>query len=161
MLLVALFTFVAFGNASLRGGDVNVTGEAVVRVAMKYLGRPYRRGMAGPNGFDCSGFTSFIFKQFDISLNRDSRAQYGQGVSVGREELRIGDLVFFTSPRSGRTVGHVGIVSKVEDDGNFYFVHAASRGVIEDSYRTSPYYYNRYVGARRVISEADSLAVGM
>ena len=156
VLLVALFTFVTFGCASLPSGDINVSGEAVVKAAMKYIGRPYRHGMAGPNVFDCSGFTSFIYKQFDISLSRDSRAQYRQGVSVGRKDLRIGDLVFFTSPRSGRSVGHVGIVSKVESDGNFYFVHAARRGVIEDSYRASSYYYNRYVGARRVISDKDT-----
>ena len=73
--------------------------EAVVKAAMKYIGRPYRHGTAGPNVFDCSGFTSFIYKQFDISLSRDSRAQYRQGVSVGRKDLRVGDLVFFTSPK--------------------------------------------------------------
>lgn len=161
VLLVALFTFVTFGCASLPSGDINVSGEAVVKAAMKYIGRPYRRGMAGPNVFDCSGFTSFIYKQFDISLSRDSRAQYSQGVSVGRKDLRVGDLVFFTSPRSGRSVGHVGIVSKVESDGNFYFVHAARRGVIEDSYRASSYYYNRYLGARRVISDKDTLTIAM
>lgn len=161
VLLVALFTFVTFGCASLPSGDINVSGEAVVKAAMKYIGRPYRHGTAGPNVFDCSGFTSFIYKQFDISLSRDSRAQYRQGVSVGRKDLRVGDLVFFTSPRSGRSVGHVGIVSKVESDGNFYFVHAARRGVIEDSYRASSYYYNRYVGARRVISDKDTLAIAM
>ena len=161
VLLVALFTFVTFGCASLPSGDINVSGEAVVKAAMKYIGRPYRHGMAGPNVFDCSGFTSFIYKQFDISLSRDSRAQYRQGVSVGRKDLRVGDLVFFTSPRSGRSVGHVGIVSKVESDGNFYFVHAARRGVIEDSYRASSYYYNRYLGARRVISDKDTLTIAM
>lgn len=161
VLLVALFTFVTFGCASLPSGDINVSGEAVVKAAMKYIGRPYRHGTAGPNVFDCSGFTSFIYKQFDISLSRDSRAQYRQGVSVGRKDLRVGDLVFFTSPRSGRSVGHVGIVSKVESDGNFYFVHAARRGVIEDSYRASSYYYNRYVGARRVISDKDTLTIAM
>jgi len=161
VLLVALFTFVTFGCASLPSGDINVSGEAVVKAAMKYIGRPYRHGMAGPNVFDCSGFTSFIYKQFDISLSRDSRTQYRQGVSVGRKDLRVGDLVFFTSPRSGRSVGHVGIVSKVESDGNFYFVHAARRGVIEDSYRASSYYYNRYLGARRVISDKDTLTIAM
>ena len=159
--LLALFVFVTFGCASSPSGGIGLKGEDVIRAAMKYMGRPYRHGMAGPNLFDCSGFTSYIFSQFGISLSRDSRAQYTQGVSVGRKDLRIGDLVFFTSPGSGRGIGHVGIVSKVESDGNFYFVHAARRGVVEDSFRASAYYYNRYVGARRVISDKDTLTIAM
>lgn len=152
LISLALFSFVTFGNAASPSGDI-VTGSDVIETAMKYLGHPYRRGMAGPKGFDCSGFTSFIFDIFNISLSRDSRAQYRQGISVERSELRVGDLVFFTSPHSGRSVGHVGIVSKVEDDGNFHFVHAARRGVIEDNFQTSTFYRGRYVGARRVLSE--------
>lgn len=161
LLLLSWLAFVVSGSAVRPDGFSDVRGEAVVEAARKYKGRPYRYGTAGPNVFDCSGFTSFIFDKFGVSLSRDSRAQYRQGVSVGREALHEGDLVFFTSPRSGRSVGHVGIVSKVEDDGNFYFVHAARRGVTEDSYRASSYYSNRYVGARRVIEDKDTLSVAM
>ena len=161
VLLLVLFTSVTFGCASSPGYDTQVAGEEIIKTALKYMGRPYRYGTAGPNVFDCSGFTSFIFKQFGISLSRDSRTQYTQGTSVGRKDLRVGDLVFFTSPRSGRSVGHVGIVSKVEDDGNFYFVHAANRGVTEDSYRASSYYYNRYVGARRVLNDKDTFVIAL
>ena len=131
--------------------SLSIKCSEVIETAMKYLGHRYCRGAAGPKVFDCSGFTSFIFKNFDISLSRDSRAQYTQGVSVERDDLRVGDLVFFTSPRSSRAVGHVGIVSKVEEDGNFHFVHAARRGVVVDDFSTATFYKGRYIGARRVI----------
>ena len=149
---LALFSFLTMGNAAEPLCD-NVTGSDVVETAMKYLGRPYRHGSAGPKVFDCSGFTSFVYENFNISLSRDSRTQYTQGVSVDRNDLHVGDLVFFTSPHSGRAVGHVGIVTKVEDDGNFRFVHAARRGVIEDNYQTASFYHGRYVGARRVLGD--------
>lgn len=149
---LTLFTFVTIGNATTHSCD-SITGNDVIETAMKYLGRPYRYGTAGPKSFDCSGFTRFVFDAFNISLSRDARVQYKQGVSVDRNNLRVGDLVFFTSPRSGRAVGHVGIVSKVEDDGNFYFVHAARRGVIVDSFQKATFYHGRYIGARRVLSD--------
>lgn len=154
LITLTLFAFATFGNAKSHPCDsITITGDEVVETAMKYLGRPYRHGMAGPKVFDCSGFTSFVFDAFNISLSRDSRTQYTQGVSVDRKDLRVGDLVFFTSPRSGRAVGHVGIVSKVEDDGNFHFVHAARRGVIVDDFQKASFYRGRYVGARRVLSD--------
>ena len=152
LISLAFIFSVASSNAASPSNDI-ITGEEVVKTAMKYLGLPYRSGMSGPKGFDCSGFTRFIFDIFHIDLDHGSRAQYTQGVSVDRKDLRVGDLVFFTSPRSGRAVGHVGIVSEVEENGNFHFVHAARRGVIVDDYATSSYYNGRYVGARRVLSD--------
>lgn len=178
---LALFSFVTFGTATLpiydedntntlkqieesvnNNADENtseladtlsVTADEIIETAMKYLGRPYRYGSAGPKVFDCSGFTSFVFKNSNISLSRASRTQYTQGTPVKRNDLRVGDLVFFTSPRSGHSVGHVGIVSKVEEDGNFHFIHAARRGVTVDNFASASYYHRRYVGARRVLDE--------
>lgn len=129
----------------------NVTGADIIENAMKYLGRPYRSGMKGPHAFDCSGFTSYVYGTKNISLSPSSKTQYTQGVSVKRNELRQGDLVFFTSPRSGRSVGHVGIVTEVEEDGNFHFVHASRRGVVVDNYAKAGYYKGRYIGARRIL----------
>lgn len=129
----------------------NVTGEDIIENAMKYLGRPYRRGTAGPYTFDCSGFTSFVYGNNNISLSRSSKTQFTQGVKVSRDELREGDLVFFTSPGSGRGVGHVGIVTEVKPDGNFCFVHAARRGIKVDNFASSGYYNRRYLGARRIL----------
>ena len=65
--------------------------------------------------------------------------------------MKVGDLVFFSSPGSGRGVGHVGIVSKVDNNGNFSFIHAARNGIKVDDYANTAYYKGRYLGARRIL----------
>ncbi|MDE7402561.1 MAG: C40 family peptidase [Muribaculaceae bacterium] len=120
--------------------------------ASKHIGKPYRHGMKGPNAFDCSGFTSYVYKQFGYKISPASRIQYTDGVQVDRKELRKGDLVFFTSRSSGKNVGHVGIVTEANNaTGDFKFIHASIRGVRINS--CEGYYEGRYVGARRVITE--------
>lgn len=127
------------------------TVEEVLDEAFSHLGARYRSGQSGPYAFDCSGFTSFVFKNMGIDLNRSSRAQYTQGDPVKKENLQSGDLVFFTSPRSSRTIGHVGIVVDVDPmTGSFNFIHASTNGVKVSSSKEA-YYSRRYVGARRVM----------
>lgn len=132
----------------------NVSGETIVKTAMQYIGVPYRHGTSSPKSFDCSGFTSYVYRQFDITLSRCSSAQYAQGRIIrDKSQLRAGDLVFFQG-RSGRGgVGHVGIVIETNpSDKSFKFVHARSRGVgIDDS--KMAYYSSRYVGARRILTD--------
>ncbi len=125
----------------------------VIDYARKFLGRPYRSGGKTPKGFDCSGFTSYIFKNFDISLAASSGAQYRQGHPVDLEDVRPGDLLFF-SGRSGRSsVGHVGMAVEVESDGTIIFIHSATSGGIRyDRYPDGGYYSRRYIGARRMIN---------
>lgn len=120
--------------------------------ANRHKGKPYRHGMKGPNAFDCSGFTSYVYKQFGYSISPASRIQYTDGVKVDRKNLRKGDLVFFTSRSSGKNVGHVGIVTEANNEtGEFEFIHASLKGVKISS--CEGYYANRYVGARRIITE--------
>ncbi len=76
----------------------------VIDVARRYLGAPYKWGATGPNSFDCSGFTRFVFRQVGVSLPRISRQQINVGQRVSRQDLEPGDLVFF-----GRPIHHVGI----------------------------------------------------
>jgi cell wall-associated NlpC family hydrolase len=117
---------------------------AVVRRALGYLGARYRYGASGARGFDCSGFTSYIYRQHGISLPHNSAAQYRVGKPVSRSELRPGDLVFFRT--RGNRISHVGIYI-----GNGKFVHASSaRGRVRIDTLTSGYYHQRYVGARRI-----------
>ena len=78
--------------------------DEIIAHAMRYRGKAYRRGASGPNAFDCSGFTGFVFRKANIELKRSSREQFTQGVAVNRSDLQPGDLVFFSSPRSGRVV---------------------------------------------------------
>lgn len=124
----------------------------LLKEAVKHIGKPYRHGMKGPNAFDCSGFTSYVYKQFGYSISPASRIQYTDGVKVDRKNLRKGDLVFFTSRSSGKNVGHVGIVFSADNEtGAFKFIHASIKGIKISE--CEGYYANRYVGARRIISD--------
>lgn len=118
--------------------------------AKSHLGKRYARGSKGPKAFDCSGFSSYVFRQFGYNLSASSAAQYSQGEKVERKNLRKGDLVFFTGRRIGNSVGHVGIVISADENGDFKFIHAAtSKGISIAS--CSGYYEGRYLGARRII----------
>jgi len=117
---------------------------SLIQTALACRGAHYRRGGTSRGGFDCSGFTRYIFAKYGISLPHSSAAQAGRGTSVCRGELKPGNLVFFATSRRG--ISHVGIYV-----GNGSFVHAESRGkgVTVDSLGSS-YYSPRYRGARRV-----------
>lgn len=132
-------------------GNDELTGE-IIDYATKHLGRPYRSGAKGPSSFDCSGFTSYVFKKFDIALSPSSRTQYTQGRKISLDEVRPGDLLFFAGRRGGKTVGHVGMAVDVNEDGSIKFIHAAtSKGITYGKYPDGGYYSKRYIGARRVI----------
>ncbi len=125
--------------------------DSILAEAFSHTGKKYRMGRAGPNMFDCSGFTSYVFAKFGVALVRTSRGQYTQGEPVEKENLRRGDLVFFNGRRSRNGVGHVGIV--VERDtvnGGFNFIHASIKGVTVTN-SEKEYYKTRYVGAKRVL----------
>ena len=104
-----------------------------------------------PRGFDCSGFTSYVFKRFGIELDRSSRGQIFDGVRVKKNDLQPGDLVFFQGHSGRGGVGHVGIVTKVNDDNTFHFIHSACSSGVTESKNTESYYSRRYVGACRVL----------
>jgi peptidoglycan DL-endopeptidase CwlO len=111
----------------------------VVGVAMQYLGVPYRWGGASPSGFDCSGFTMYVFAQVGVSLPHNAAMQYGYGSPVSRANLQPGDLVFFNG------LGHVGIYI-----GGNQFIHSPHTGdVVKISTMTGWYDYTFY-GARRL-----------
>lgn len=125
--------------------------DNVLDEAFSHIGARYRSGQSGPDAFDCSGFTSHVYGKQNIRLGRSSRDQYAQGEPVVKGELQSGDLVFFTSPGSGRGIGHVGIVVDVNHvNGSFNFIHASIKGV-KVSNSADAYYARRYVGARRVM----------
>lgn len=124
----------------------------IIDYADSHLGRPYRRGAKGPSAFDCSGFTSYIFKNYDIALSPSSRTQYTQGRKISKDEIQPGDLLFFSGRRGGSTVGHVALAVDVDDEGRVKFIHASnSKGITYDTYPDGGYYSKRFLGARRVI----------
>ena len=121
------------------------SGNAVINGALRYLGSRYVYGGSSPSGFDCSGFTSYVYRNFaGVSLPRSSRAQASVGTAVSINNLQAGDLVFYNT--SGRGISHVAIY-----DGNGGLIHATNprTGVIRES-MNSRYWSSRYVTARRV-----------
>jgi cell wall-associated NlpC family hydrolase len=119
------------------GDPVRAPRGSVVQIAMSKLGAPYRWGADGPDAFDCSGFTMWVYAQIGVSLPHSSRAQYDCGERVSRANLRPGDLVFFGRSR----IHHVGIYV----GGNRY-IHAPHTG---DVVRISSLDRADYVGACR------------
>lgn len=125
----------------------------MIAYAKKFIGTRYVRGGKSPKGFDCSGFTSYVFRQFGYDLNSSSSSQYGQGKKISRDEVSAGDLLFFTgrNSRSGR-VGHVAIaIDNNPETGEITFIHAAISGGIRIDRISAPYYAARFIGARRVL----------
>ena len=120
--------------------------------AMSHIGARYRSGSKGPYAFDCSGFTSYVFRQLGAgNIGASSRDQYARNMPVSRSEMQRGDLVFFTSPRSGRNVGHVGIVVDVDPITNtFNFIHASTSDGVKISNSNDGFYARRFIGVRRV-----------
>lgn len=125
--------------------------NTLIEEAYTHLGKRYRSGGKGPTVFDCSGFTSYVFKKFNYLIGNSSREQYAKNKPIKRSEMKRGDLVFFTSPHSGKGVGHVGIIIDVNTkDDTFTFIHASIGGGIRVSQSTEAYYLHRYIGVRRV-----------
>lgn len=120
------------------------TSANVVSTALKYIGVPYVWGGSSAAGFDCSGFTQYVFKQHGYYLNRTAASQYSNGVAVSRANLLPGDLVFFERTYATNGISHVGIYI-----GNNQFIHAGNSGVAIASLNEN-YYASRYCGACRV-----------
>lgn len=136
---------------------VNLTGPAtivpvspklvsawdIIATAKQYMGVPYVWGGQSPAGFDCSGFTHYVLLQHGIAIPRVSADQFEAGRPVRWDDLRMGDLVFFTTYKPGPS--HVGFYI-----GNGNFIHASSAGkkvMISSIYES--YYDSRFIGARR------------
>ena len=117
--------------------------------ALSFRGTPYRSGGSDPRGFDCSGFTQWVFAQYGIALPREVAEQFKIGEKIKQDDLKPGDLVFFHTESRGAS--HVGIF--VADD---QFVHApSSRGLVRVEYINSSYWGPRFVGARRLSLEQE------
>ena len=117
---------------------------ALVGTALDLRGVRYRNGGADPGGFDCSGFTQYVFARHGVRLPRSVRDQFDEGASVRPEDVREGDLLFFATEGPGAS--HVAIAV-----GGDSFVHApSSSGVVRVERMASRYWSDRFVGARRV-----------
>ncbi len=128
-------------------------GEEIVKYAKQYLDCPYVYGAAGPDTFDCSGFTMYIYKHFGVSLPHGATSQsyYGTNINAKKDELKsklkAGDLVFFLDYPSYEGIGHVGIYI---GDGNFIHASSGTGYCVKISTLLDGGYYDRYTTARRI-----------
>jgi cell wall-associated NlpC family hydrolase len=121
-------------------GSAPVSSNAVIAYASNFLGTPYLWGGTTPAGFDCSGFTQYVYRHFGISLGRTTKNQIYNGVGVSRDQLQPGDLVFYGK---GGVPNHMGIYV-----GNGMYIHSPRTG---DVVKISPYDRSDYITARRVM----------
>ncbi|WP_223879855.1 C40 family peptidase [Paenibacillus spiritus] len=142
--LVVVFTSLGAGSA--------FADSKMDSVIAKTIGVSYKVGGSTTAGFDCSGFTKYVYKKLGLNLPRTSREQYKMGTTVSRSNLRSGDLVFFNTTGSG--VSHVGIYV-----GNGKFAQSSSSRGVNISSLSQSYWSKRYVGAKRVMSSTAFKAV--
>lgn len=134
-------------EAAAQAASKSSKGQEIVDYAMGFVGYPYVYGGSSPKGFDCSGFTSYVYRHFGYKLNRSAAGQLDNGVPVSKSELQPGDLVMFKRGSSKKRASHVGLYI-----GGGKFVHASTAkvGVIVSS-MNSDYYTAGFVGARRIV----------
>jgi len=130
--------------------------DKIVDTAKEFLGIKYVWAANGPDCFDCSGFTKYVYKQNGITLPRYSGHQANAGIKVSFDELEKGDLVFFDTEHKFRgKVNHVGIYI---GDGKFIHASSAKKKVIITSFDKKPFYKRRFLRGERVINSGGTYA---
>lgn len=162
--LIAILLLLLAASGSMLSAQDTLTlrciePDSVITEAMKHLGVPYRWGGKTPKGFDCAGFTRYVYSKFGVQLAPSAAPQYKMGIPVDKDSLAVGDLVFFSGRRNMKAIGHVGIVTTVKE-GSFDFIHASSTGIRITSSQEA-YYLKRYKGACRLIDREEVLEAGL
>lgn len=151
-LALILCSFTPVGKHPARSMSVEVMQmrEYITGYAQNFIGLKYRYAGSSPKtGFDCSGFTSYILKEFDIKVSSSSSNQSGQGIRIKFDDVLPGDLVFFGR---GRHIQHVAMVVEKTDEGIFCVHSTNTRGIVVENISTSKYWRPKMLFARDVIS---------
>ena len=141
-------------STQLLTAGMQIEIDSLIGFSKKFLGTPYRYGGRSPKGFDCSGFVGYVFKQFGVVLPPSSRSQALVGEKVSRDSIQKGDLVFFKGRSSkSNSIGHVALVVAVSDTNDIQFIHSTRHGLRLDWLSEEPYYKNRFMASRRLVTE--------
>lgn len=135
--------------------DAATLADMIIDEAKLYLGRPYKWGATGPDSFDCSGFTQYVYSRLGIKIPRMSKTHASEGPEVegGFHNLQKGDILIFGSRSNVKRPGHVGIFIELDSTmNNFSFIHASSKGVKISQYKEN-YYKQRFLKAVRYIPD--------
>ncbi len=152
-LLVGLFSCYSQFPSKAKGKSVSIS-DSLVDYAKTFVGVPYKWSGNNPEGFDCSGFVSYVYAHFDISLPRSSVDYDPIGVPIQLDSCRKGDIMLFSGTDNNLSrIGHVGIV--ISNPGEpLCFIHSSSsnkhRGVIISEFKGTGY-VNRFIGIRRLL----------
>ena len=150
------FTVVRAAGMEMLLEDEEMNSEMVddmISFARRFMGTRYVHGGKKPGGFDCSGFTSYVFGQFGYKITSASRGQATIGRPISnRSDVLPGDILLFSGRGGGSTVGHVAIAIDTDPaTGVVTFIHASvSKGITIDK-TSGAYYAKRYLGARRIV----------
>ena len=120
----------------------------MVQYAKKYVGVPYRYAGKTPRGFDCSGFTSYVYQKFDIALSAGSKQQARQGKKIAIRAVEPGDLLFFGK---GGKMTHVALVTRNTRAGIEVIHSTSSKGIMVQNVSESSYWRPRMLFARRIL----------
>ena len=157
MLFIVLAFFVtacSVNNRSVqkkspsRTSNTNYLRNKIENFAKKQIGVKYKYAGKNPRGFDCSGFTSYVFREFDVQLSASSKLQSKQGKRVNLKWVKKGDLLFFGS---GGKISHVALVVDNQKAGIYVIHSTSSRGVIVENVSRSTYWKKRMMFARNVL----------
>jgi cell wall-associated NlpC family hydrolase len=146
LIIVSLFSACSSSKKAKTEDPV----DRVIREAKTYTGVPYKWGGNSKTGIDCSGLTCQSFLAIDIKLPRTADAQALLGKRLEKEEIKPGDLIFFTKEKKTKDITHVGLVTEVKK-GEVYFINATTKKGVMISALSEEYWRTRYKGARRVI----------
>ncbi len=136
--------------------EVLTKEDEIIETAKEFLGVKYVWAANGPNAFDCSGFTKYVFEKHGITIPRYSGYQAKVGIKVNYDELQKGDLVFFDTDTRGKgKVNHVGIFL-----GDHKFIHASSGGkkVMITSFNQKKFYKKCFLHGQRIIHSDNTMA---
>lgn len=159
-VLIFFLLFLSTASFAQKADSTEITTEKladmIIQEARKYIGMRYSYGSTGGKGFDCSGFTSTVYRKFGYTLSRSSKGQAkdGRAVKGPISELQKGDIIIFGSRKRSKAVGHVGIFIEADSTGkDFTFIHASTTNGVIISKMSEQYYDGRFLGARRIIPD--------
>ena len=160
VLLVMTFPFLLMAQETpvkaVAGETIKVPCEridSIIAFSKTKLGCKYKYAGSGPDVFDCSGFVMFVYGHFGVELPHGSSSQYLLGRKVKRQDIRPGDLLFFTRSKE---IGHAAMVTNVDSMGRVTFIHASTyRTGVKYDRLESEHYANTFVGARRILECVD------
>jgi len=139
-------------SESYKDSKIEIQRDKVVNYAKKQLGVKYKYGGMSPKGFDCSGFTKYVYSHFGYDVPRVSRDYEKIGKKISVKNTKPGDILLFTgSNKHKRVTGHLGVVVS-NKNGVIKFIHASSsRGIVISDLKTK-YFQERILGARQIIN---------